>query len=937
MAWQYIQYQYPVVYNFEKMIVWADSEFECYFALRERADDTWTYYAGTALNELDTGKKLINYGSIEANAQTNHVDASIDSNGKFIAVLPILKNAKYVRIYVDDTNYTQFHEFRPSTKLVADEIITGTLEITDEFLTPPVIKISESGNTRMLIGSLPDSHFGLIGYDGSGNRIFEISDDDNRVGGWEITQNTLVNDSGFYIDALNSRIRSGDYVSGAFGAGLNIDPDLLETGNAAIRGKLRTAVFQKEGISAIGGSFAALDADTLTTDMTVLDSSTLTIDGDTTFSVGTIVRAKAPYESGVHDEWMEITGLPGAGGRGDNEYAVDRDKAGNYTPDNNPTWKKGAAIVNYGQSGDGGVYMTASDTNAPYLSVFTHSGSPWTDLTTHLRLGNLNGFLGYVSDIFGLGFGSSSGTNANITLDPTNGIRLRIGTANKILLKNDGTVQIIGEGGGITNIDGGNIQTDSILAASIAADQILAEHIKALEIDTGHLAAGSITSAKIAVGQFLVSSDWTSTTGVKMDFGNRWLKMGGSNVTAAGAAAGIFLGLDTSYKFYVGNGVNKYIKYNGTDVLIGPQVSFGINSATWGNDGIQLQYNAGNPRMYVGDGVSNYFQFNGTNTILSSSGVNAIIIKNGANILLEAGGDLTLTSSDTNASQINFGSNYHMGVGATADRGLCLYSDSQVNTYLLIGKKWDGTFERFYNGQFYFAESFQIIVGDDWPTDQYCRMDIAGGVTPSGRFYAVRDSTHWSECAASAATTDVTAALRIKSDTYLGHLMVRRQTGSLEAEVRASVFRPYDAGGTDSGNDTYYWNGLYYKTLTDKGCLGVFDDGVELIDGRIVSDVDALKSIQVDAMKETVYGVPMYNYKTMPKAVYKPPKDSEGNLYPRDENDDAYRVDEETGEKIIVPDGAEITALISIMLGAIIQNNSFIEGMNSRLIKLEDI
>ena len=38
-----------------------------------------------------------------------------------------------------------------------------------------------------------------------------------------------------------------------------------------------------------------------------------------------------------------------------------------------------------------------------------------------------------------------------------------------------------------------------------------------------------------------------------------------------------------------------------------------INDATFGNQGIQLEYNSGTPRMYVGDGSSEFFKFDGTN------------------------------------------------------------------------------------------------------------------------------------------------------------------------------------------------------------------------------------------------------------------------------------------------------------------------------------
>lgn len=138
----------------------------------------------------------------------------------------------------------------------------------------------------------------------------------------------------------------------------------------------------------------------------------LEIEGNDTFAVGDILRIK----EGTDDEWLEVIGIASAP-----IYRVTRDKAEMYADGSNPAWTKGASVSSYGQSGDGGIYITASDTNAPNLSVFTHGGSPWNDITTHLRLGNLNGYLGYSSDLYGIAIGE---TDKYLKYDPTNGLRI---------------------------------------------------------------------------------------------------------------------------------------------------------------------------------------------------------------------------------------------------------------------------------------------------------------------------------------------------------------------------------------------------------------------------------------------------------------------------------------------------------------------------------
>lgn len=132
---------------------------------------------------------------------------------------------------------------------------------------------------------------------------------------------------------------------------------------------------------------------------------------------------------------------------------------------------------------------------------------------------------------------------------------------------------------------------------------------------------------------------------------------------------------------------------------------------------------------------------------------------------------------------------------------------------------------------------------------------------------------------------------------------------------------PNDGGSFNLGGATRYWGDISYKTLTDRGCLGWFDEGVELQDGTKVSDIEAIKSIKKHPTKKTIYGIPMLDYKSMPKVCYKMATKHDGTILPRDENDNPYEeeLDLKTGQmmRMISQDGAEMTSLFSIMIGAI--------------------
>ena len=179
--------------------------------------------------------------------------------------------------------------------------------------------------------------------------------------------------------------------------------------------------------------------------------------------------------------------------------------------------------------------------------------------------------------------------------------------------------------------------------------------------------------------------------------------------------------------------------------------------------------------------------------------------------------------------------------------------------------------------------------------------------------------------------------------------------------MTATTMDPVGAGAVSSGDGTNYWNDISYKTLTDRGCLGSFDDGVEMRDGRRVSDTEALLSIKPDPRKNTIYGVPMLDYRSFPKACYKPAtysvkekgKTVEKPL-PRDENDEPYYYevtdgdrtykiyDEKAAKKLkskikkTAADGIEMTSVFSIMIGAQREQAIKVRNLESRVYELEE-
>lgn len=374
-----------------------------------------------------------------------------------------------------------------------------------------------------------------------------------EIGGWDISGNTLQSDdTNIVLDAGNSRIDVGApavtdgirinatgillYDGGTQKGEWSVDSSwwlgnssgdkkvewdpstdtFYVRGNAAFDTIIWQEVLTTKGSLVVAISGGELFEATTATATTFTVKVTKPVSGGAPFASGD----RCKIDNGLNSTWFTV----GIGSDQTTHYSY---TATYQSGSSTATYQTGTGIADYGQSGDGYHMLTADQSNAPRYSIYTHAGSPWSTVTERLRMGNLNGYLGYSSDVYGMGIGSSSGTNANLTFDPTNGIRLRVGTTNKITLANDGTVTIVGEGSGITNIDGGNIQTNTVTATQIAANTITATQIAAGTITASEIAAGTITGTEI-------SSSTTITAG-------------------SGTDVGVLDGADSTYRIYAGH------------------------------------------------------------------------------------------------------------------------------------------------------------------------------------------------------------------------------------------------------------------------------------------------------------------------------------------------------------------------------------------------
>jgi hypothetical protein len=161
--------------------------------------------------------------------------------------------------------------------------------------------------------------------------------------------------------------------------------------------------------------------------------------------------------------------------------------------------------------------------------------------------------------------------------------------------------------------------------------------------------AGAVTNPGLYIldGKVRIAS---STTGNRLDLNNYSLAIGDGVTYNSGT--GVWLGLDGSTpKFSLYADANNYLRWDGANlawkgaysslstsgnltatggsiggwtlsnttlanstniILDASNKAISINDATFGNAGIQLQYNGGSPRAHIGNGSTEFFKYDGT-------------------------------------------------------------------------------------------------------------------------------------------------------------------------------------------------------------------------------------------------------------------------------------------------------------------------------------
>jgi hypothetical protein len=236
---------------------------------------------------------------------------------------------------------------------------------------------------------------------------------------------------------------TGDLVLGPTGA--DVLPNLGYTQNlGALTNKYLTlhaaelwveTLVAQNTIATIGGRVLVGPTTTLTADLSV---------GATSISVkhNQIANGARIYlEANGALEWMAVTSGPS--GTGPYTYTVTRNLDGSGAN----AWTAGDAVFNTGTTGDGFIdlYSVAGVLGGagPTIVGNARTGTTYNNVAPRWAIGNLNGLYGYGATTYGTAFGDASATN--VTIDATNGFRIRSGTTNRLTADTAGNLSLLGD------------------------------------------------------------------------------------------------------------------------------------------------------------------------------------------------------------------------------------------------------------------------------------------------------------------------------------------------------------------------------------------------------------------------------------------------------------------------------------------------------------
>jgi hypothetical protein len=275
----------------------------------------------------------------------------------------------------------------------------------------PIITIKEDSSNKIELFHTTTNNFGVKGTSG-GNVVFQLGST-NQIAGWTFSNESFT--GGNMIIRQDGTIQSSGFQENVAGSGFRLTADNgghLEVENATIRGTLKTAVFEKETVNAVGGQLYVANSTVLTGSsinpggVHAPTQNTMSVENASGFTQGEVLAIKKVSSTGFNTEYVFVNSASR------NDPSSDTDLSGNLfvtrsygsgitgdsgslggSPGVATSYSGSQVIVSTGKTNTGYIRLNANpnDTSTPYMDIVERTGSGIYDVDLKVRLGDLSG------------------------------------------------------------------------------------------------------------------------------------------------------------------------------------------------------------------------------------------------------------------------------------------------------------------------------------------------------------------------------------------------------------------------------------------------------------------------------------------------------------------------------------------------------------------
>jgi hypothetical protein len=392
-------------------------------------------------------------------------------------------------------------------------------------------------------------------------------------------------------------------------------------------------------------------------------------------------------ETGGNVEFMRVDSAASSGSGDGFSYDVTRNLDGTGAN----TFDAGSGVFNTGQIGNGFIdqyainsLTTGVNTAGPTIAFMERTGSAFQDIDVRTTVGNLKGWYGYSTEIFG--FAAGNYKEQNITVDPINGLRIR--NVNTLQLQASGSTLTIGDNfifnssTGLLKVSGSNIELES-------PTFFLGNNSQFISGSNGNL---RIESTNFTLAQ---NGDVSMTGTVTAEAG----QIGGFAITdSAITGSGFFLsGSATGNQFFI-SASNFNVKANGDITASNADISGNINAETGtiGGFNIATDLTAGSGLLTL-KGTSG--QITGSNVLFTGGKISGSAIEFDVTNFVAKGDTVEISGSsfhllngNVTASNVDLSGNINAQTGTIGGFSISEDALSSGNNFFISGSATNNEF-----------------------------------------------------------------------------------------------------------------------------------------------------------------------------------------------------------------------------------------------------